>query len=53
MNPNLSKTLRALCAGMMLLAVALPGACNAQGDKSVKIKFDNAFFYKDGKFDED
>ncbi|MBI5817730.1 MAG: hypothetical protein HZA88_01995 [Verrucomicrobia bacterium] len=51
MNPMLNKTLRALCAGMMSLAVVLPGACNAQGDKTVNIKFDNAFFYKDGKFD--
>jgi len=51
MNPMLNKTLRAVCAGMMLLAVALPGACNAQGDKSVKINMDNAYYYTDGKFD--
>jgi hypothetical protein len=50
---KLNPTLRAVCAGMMLLAVALPGACNAQGDKTVKIKFENAFYYKDGKFDEE
>lgn len=53
MNLKLNPTLRAVCAGMMLLAVALPGACDAEGAKNVKIKFDNAFFYKDGKFDEE
>ncbi len=51
MNPMLNKTIRVLCASMMSLAIMLPGACHAQGDKTVNIKFDNAFFYKDGKFD--
>ncbi|MFA5190017.1 MAG: D-lyxose/D-mannose family sugar isomerase [Verrucomicrobiia bacterium] len=51
MNTMLNKTIRVLCASMMLLAILLPGACNAQGDKTVNIKFENAFFYKDGKFD--
>ena len=51
MNPTPQSTLRALCAGLMLLVVALPCASNAQGDKSVKINKDNAYYYTDGKFD--
>lgn len=51
MNLMINKTLRAVCAGMMLLAVALLAACNEQGDKSVKINMDNAHYYTDGKFD--
>ena len=51
MNLMINKALRAICAGMMLLAVALLAACNEQGDKSVKINMDNAYYYTDGKFD--
>ena len=51
MNPMTSKTLRACCAGMMLLAIALLVACGAQGEKAVKINMDNAYYYTDGKFD--
>lgn len=51
MNLMTSKTLRALCAGIPLLAIALLVACGAQGEKSVKINQDNAYYYTDGKFD--